>query len=91
MDGVRTLESGLARSPSLTHHPWYQRQGRLASVDSGLAYDPAPYRNRPLPDLGDAQLHRPHPSIPGPAPITVAVGDASRVALAVLAPTPQHP
>ena len=36
------LESGLARSPSLTHHPcthhpWYQRQGRLASVDSGLA------------------------------------------------------
>ena len=30
------LESGLARSPSLTHHPWYQRQGRLASVDSGL-------------------------------------------------------
>ena len=29
------LESGQARSPSLTHHPWYQRQGRLASVDSG--------------------------------------------------------
>ena len=30
------LESGLARSPSLTHHPWCQRQGGLASVDSGL-------------------------------------------------------
>ena len=30
------LESGWARSPSLTHHPWCQRQGRLASVDSGL-------------------------------------------------------
>ena len=30
------LESGLPRSPSLTHHPLCQRHGRLASVDSGL-------------------------------------------------------
>ena len=29
------LESGWARTPSLTHHPLCQRQGRLASVDSG--------------------------------------------------------
>ena len=29
------LGSGWARSPSLTHHPWCQRHGRLASVDSG--------------------------------------------------------
>ena len=29
------LESGLPRSPSLTHHPLCQRHGRLASVDSG--------------------------------------------------------
>ena len=30
------LEPGQARSPSLTHHPSCQRQGRIPSVDSGL-------------------------------------------------------
>ena len=38
----------------------------------------------PLPDLGDAQLHGAYPGVPGPAAITVAVGEPIRVALPVL-------
>ena len=49
------LESGLPRSPSLTHHPLCQRQGRLASVDSGLRSGVA-RPGRPATDLAVASL-----------------------------------
>ena len=37
-----------------------------------------------LPELGDAQFHRPHPGVPISAAIAVAVGDPVRVSLSVL-------